>query len=313
MKRRGFTLIELLVVIAIIAVLLSLLMPGLKMARKNAMATKCAANLKQLNTAWQMYLGDFRVFPVPRSKDIEKWIQPGQMPSPGAPLGLMSSVTWSYGGVHWYGAGAGGNLVTPFAAADPLRPINPYIENGLAIRDKLGVFRCPLDNGSWDSFTTNQNIWVKVGPAAAGGVGGAVGTTVFEQLGTSYDANDWMYCRPGSRTGIEVRDHDKLSNFAWWLGPQHLVTLPSRFVVLGDSGVMIAGRYPLDYIRQTPKRSGWWHGVQVGNLAFFDGSVRLTPMGEVTTERYSFYMDEGKHAGLDANGKASYRTVAGGQ
>ena len=65
MKRRGFTLIELLVVIAIIAVLLSLLMPGLKMARKNAMGLKCAANLKQLNAAWQMYIGDFRVFPVP--------------------------------------------------------------------------------------------------------------------------------------------------------------------------------------------------------------------------------------------------------
>ncbi|MBL8887767.1 MAG: type II secretion system protein [Phycisphaerales bacterium] len=309
MKRRGFTLIELLVVIAVIAILLSLLMPGLKLVRKSAMGTRCAANLKQLNAAWQMYIGDFRVFPVPRSKDIARWIPPGKVPASGAPRGLVSSVTWSWGGVNWHGTGTN----VPFAAADPLRPINPYIENDLSIRDKVGTFKCPLDNGSWDSFTTNQNIWVKVGPAAAGGIGGAAGTTVYEQLGTSYDANDWMYCLPGSRTGLEVPECPEQSNFAWWLGPQHLMTTPSRFVVLGDSGVMIAGRYPLDYIRQTPKRSGWWHGVQVGNLAFFDGSVRLTPMGEVTTERYSFYMDEGKHAGLDAKGNASYRVTAGRQ
>lgn len=313
MPRRGFSLVELLVVIAIIAILLSLLVPGLKKARKSAMNTKCAANLKQLDTAWQMYLGDFRVFPVPRSRDIAKWIEPGKWPSPGAPLGLMSSVTWSYGGVHWFGTTSSGTPVAPFPAADPLRPINQYVENGQLIRGKLGVFRCPLDNGSWDSFTDRQNIWVKVGPAAAGGVGGAVGTTVYEQLGTSYDANDWMYCIPGARTGLEVPGSDEQSNFAWWLGPQHLVTTPSRFVVLGDSGVMIAGRYSLDYIQQTPKRSGWWHGVQVGNLAFFDGSVRMTAMGDVTTDRYTFYMDEGKHAGLDAKGNASYRVVAGRQ
>ncbi|MBS0188423.1 MAG: type II secretion system protein [Planctomycetes bacterium] len=312
-SRGGFSLIELLVALAVIAVLLSLLVPGLRMARKSAREMVCQSNLKQLNAAWQMYVGDFRVFPVPRSKDIEKWIEPGRYPRPGAPAGLMSSVMWSWGGVHWYGSKPDGTWTTPMAAADPLRPVNPYVERSQVIRDKARVFCCPLDNGSFDSFTDRQNLWVKVGPAAGGGVGGAPGTTVYEQLGTSYDANDWLYCRAGARMGLEVEGDDKASNFIWWQGPQHVVTTPSRLVMLGDSGVMLAGRYPIEYLMQTPKRSGWWHGVQIGNLTFLDGSVRRERMGEVTTATYTFYLDESKHAGLDGKGRASYRVTAGHQ
>ena len=73
---------------------------------------------------------------------------------------------------------------------------------------------------------------------------------------------------------------------------------------------MIAGRYPMSYLMQSPKRSGWWHGVQKGNLAFFDGSVRMTKTEDVTTSTYSFYMDEGKHQLLDAKDNPSWRTTS---
>ena len=58
MIRKGFTLIELLVVIAIIALLLSIVMPGLNMAKKKAASAACLSNAKQMSLAWYMYQGE---------------------------------------------------------------------------------------------------------------------------------------------------------------------------------------------------------------------------------------------------------------
>ena len=55
LKTKAFTLIELLVVIAIIALLLSIIVPSLNLAKRKAASAVCLANAKNLSLAWYAY------------------------------------------------------------------------------------------------------------------------------------------------------------------------------------------------------------------------------------------------------------------
>jgi len=57
-NNKGFTLIELLVVISIIALLMSIMMPGLSRARNQAKRITCAARLHNIGLALDMYTSD---------------------------------------------------------------------------------------------------------------------------------------------------------------------------------------------------------------------------------------------------------------
>jgi prepilin-type N-terminal cleavage/methylation domain-containing protein/prepilin-type processing-associated H-X9-DG protein len=113
---RAFTLIELLVVIAIIGILAALLLPSLARAKQNAQRIECLNNLKQLQTGWQAYLGEFNDSMPPNVWDGTSGQQAGsQVGSWVVGNALNPSPTNIQSGVLW--------------------PLNP----------SLGIYRCPTD------------------------------------------------------------------------------------------------------------------------------------------------------------------------
>lgn len=71
-NQRGFTLIELLVVIAIIALLMSILMPALGIAREQGRRTACAHNEKNMGMGLFMYAHDYDgKLPM---NTVERWL-----------------------------------------------------------------------------------------------------------------------------------------------------------------------------------------------------------------------------------------------
>ena len=88
-RRRGFTLIELLVVISIIALLISILLPSLSQARKQAKRIKCGVNQRSLVIATTNY--------VVENNDWFNPIQDLHRPEFGRPVeGTWRVYLWDY-------------------------------------------------------------------------------------------------------------------------------------------------------------------------------------------------------------------------
>lgn len=90
MKRNAFTLLELLVVIAITAMLLGILLPVMRAAKKQAQAVRCSSNLSQIALMMAMYDNQNGTFPC--------GFYDGSMP----PGGHIGDASLDYAGWWWF-------------------------------------------------------------------------------------------------------------------------------------------------------------------------------------------------------------------
>jgi prepilin-type N-terminal cleavage/methylation domain-containing protein len=98
--RHGFSLVELLIVVSIIALLASLLLPGLVRAREYAYFARCKSNLRQLAIGCLLFAGNNRgQLPGGESRC------PVDNPNSNGPEGRRK--IGDYGGRIWYGWNAG--------------------------------------------------------------------------------------------------------------------------------------------------------------------------------------------------------------
>ncbi len=274
---QAFSLIELLVVVAIVALLVAVLLVSLRSAREASRSSVCLSNLRQHGAAWQLYINDYDSFPVCDSLPF--------------PQGMTDQI-YSWGGIDFY---EDQNQAQPgWLLAD--RPINLYIGGKTRDRSTLGVFRCPSDNGMRGSANGNDIEWYEF--FGHNSMAEDAGDSIFSMVGTSYSANDWLYCTPGSQVGWNVPGW---TTYRENLGPNHVETSASRLVLLGDFGGHYAGRYTQEEREQWNVQHGWWHGHEVCNLMFLDGSARREQMGAPTTPTYTIYLAPDKH------GPGSYR------
>jgi prepilin-type N-terminal cleavage/methylation domain-containing protein/prepilin-type processing-associated H-X9-DG protein len=263
-RPRGFTLIELLVVVAIIAILLSILLPALNGARRNARGTKCSANLRSVGTAFSVYLAENNA------------VYPPSYVYPHSPSGtwnpLDQPAAHPYGYVHWSWA-----LYNRGAVKDDAFTC-PEFERGGIPRTNPGPRQDDWEGGQHDQngqTVPNENVVDKQAPRMAFTAnaavvprnkfttalsgGGRKNQFVTEQmigdprgviLATEFNTN-WRTCTARNDPGY-VKSHRPISAFfSQSSGANEYAAPASGLFVYGDSTAQDYGLFPANTIDNT--------------------------------------------------------------
>ncbi|MDD3285686.1 MAG: prepilin-type N-terminal cleavage/methylation domain-containing protein [Patescibacteria group bacterium] len=139
MNKKGFTLIELLVVIAIIGLLSTLSVLALNGARARARDAKRIADIKQIQTALEMYYNDNNVYPSLLSQlttttpPLIKVLPTAPTPTDGNCTGAQNTYTYTF-----Y-AGSGGSGTATYALTYCLGSATGNVASGAKTASPSGI------------------------------------------------------------------------------------------------------------------------------------------------------------------------------
>lgn len=284
-SNKAFTLVEVCVTTAFLGLLASIVVPGLQTTRTDRRRAACLANLQQIGGASLMYATEddreqmIPIHPMNVRSDATRYISNG-------PWCWRTALPISYGGrtaitpMLVDGSYQATALMMEDRWGTPTRPLNQYAD--------LEAFHCPADTG-YPAFD----------PADWGGSGNMdsppqmAGIPCWDFLGNSYRGNTLGFTLTYWGTSPKWKA-------MFDSGPKgHAVSLienPSRITLYCDPifhtvARQLSGSLPLPPIDPI---TGWHGQLMADNVAYCDGSARMTEIGEL----YEWDLEELDEIGL---------------